>query len=112
MKSIEALASELIAAPKPLLCLDTCVFLDVITAGNRGGVDLIEVTRRLSDILVNTPDRLRLIVTSLVVWEWLQRREEVRNELEKWLRKTDDQIPEIHRSWERLGRPLATLRPS
>ena len=110
MKSIAALVTELAAAPRPVLCLDTCVFLDIITTGNRGLTDLVEVNRRLSDILVTTPDRMQLVVTSLVLREWGQRRDEVRDEVTKWLAHTDRQILEIHRAWERLGRPLATPR--
>ncbi len=110
MKSIAALVAELAAAPRPVLCLDTCVFLDIITTGNRGLTDLVEVNRRLSDILVTTPDRIQLVVTSLVLREWVQRRDDVRDEVTKWLAYTDRQIFEIHRAWERLGRPLATPR--
>jgi hypothetical protein len=112
MKSIAALVAELVAAPRPVLCLDTCIFLDVITTGNRSLTDLIEVNRRLSDILVTTPDRIQLVVTSLVLREWIQRKDEVRDEATKWLASTDRQILEIHRAWERLGRPLATPRPA
>ena len=71
MTSIASLVAELVAAPRPVLCLDTCIFLDVITAGNRGLTDLIDVNRRLSDILVTTPDRIQLVVTSLVLREWI-----------------------------------------
>jgi hypothetical protein len=45
MKSITDAAPDLIGASRPVLCLDTCVILDVITAGNRGLTDLIEVYR-------------------------------------------------------------------
>ncbi len=112
MKSIEALVAELVAAPRPVLCLDTCIFLDVITTGNRGLTDLIEVHRRLSEIVLTTPDRVQLVVTSLVLREWIQRKGEVRDEATKWLTNTDRQILEIHGAWERLGRPLASPRPT
>ena len=112
MKSIAALVAELVAAPRPVLCLDTCIFLDIITAGNRSLTDLIEVNRRLSEILVATPDRIQLVVTSLVLREWIQRRDEVRDEATKWLVNTDKQILEIHSTWERLDRPLTTPRPT
>jgi hypothetical protein len=111
MKSIAALVAELVAAPRPVLCLDTCLFLDIITAVNRRQTDLIEVNRRLSDI-ITAPDRVQLVVTSLVLREWVQRRDEVRDEAARWLASTDGQILEIHRAWERLGRPLAAPRPT
>jgi len=112
MKSIAEVVADLVGAPRPVLCLDTCIFLDIITTGNRGLTDLIEVNRRLSEILVTTPGRVQLVVTSLVLREWVQRRDEVREEATKWLQNTDRQILEVHRAWERLGRPLATVRPT
>jgi hypothetical protein len=112
MKTIAALVDELVSAPRPVLCLDTCIFLDIITTGNRSLTDLIEVNRRLSDILVTTPDQIQLVVTSLVLREWHQRKDEVRDEARKWLINTDKHILEIHRAWERLGRPLANTRPT
>jgi hypothetical protein len=106
MKSIADAVADLIGAPRPVLCLDTCLFLDIITTGNRGQTDLIEVNRRLSEIIVTAPDRVQLVVTSLVLREWVQRRSEIRDEATQWLAETDRRIQEIHRAWERLGQPL------
>jgi PIN domain len=106
MKSIAELVADLLGDPRPVLCLDTCVFLDVITTGNRGLSDLITVNRRLAEVIATTPERVQLVVTSLVLREWKQRRDEVRAEATKWLQNLDRQIVEVHRAWERLGHPL------
>src|SRR3954453_2421269 len=98
MKTIAEAVAELVGAPRPVLCLDACVFLDVITTGNRGQADLIGVNRTLLEVL-NTPDRLQLVVTELIVHEWHQRKEEVRADSGKWLTDTDRHIRQIHESW-------------
>jgi len=108
MKSIAALVEDLLADPRPVLCLDTCNFLDVITTGNRGLTDLITVNRKLAEIVVTAPERVQLVVTSLAIREWHQRRDGVREEATKWLKTLDRQIVEVHKAWERLGQPLPT----
>jgi len=55
--------------PRPVLALDTCVPLDVIRAGTRGQTDRIAECRRLSEIVVTAPERVQLVVTSLVLLE-------------------------------------------
>jgi hypothetical protein len=112
MKTIAEAAAELAATQQPVLCLDTCVFLDIITAGNRGQADLLGANQRLLEALVTTPSRLRLVVNELIVWEWDQRKEEVRGEATKWLIKADQHILQIHRAWEELGKPLPDQAPS
>lgn len=112
MKSIPALVAELADSPRPVLCLDTCVLLDIVRACNRGDGNLIEVSRRLSDIVITAPNALQIVVTSLVMREWRQNREQVLKEAADWLEDTDKRILGIHRAWEKLGRPLQTLRPT
>jgi hypothetical protein len=111
MKSIAEAVAELVVARRPVLCLDTCVLLDVITTGNRGQADLIGVNQKLLAVLVTTPGRLQLVVNDLVAWEWEQRKEEVRGEARKWLSETDRNIQRVHRAWEELGQPLPTGVP-
>jgi hypothetical protein len=93
------------------LCLDTCVFLDVITTGNRGQADLIGVNRDLLEVLVHTPGRLQLVINDLVLHEWGQRKEEVRGDARKWLVDTDRHIQQIHEAWTQLGNPLPASPP-
>jgi PIN domain len=111
MKTLAEAVAEMAPLNRPVLCLDTCVFLDVITTGNRGEADLIGVNRTLLNVLVTTPERLHLVVTELIVHEWGQRREGVEKEARTWLKETDRHIQQIHRAWEELKKPLAHGAP-
>lgn len=108
--SVEAV-NDLTRAGCAVLCLDTCVFLDIITTGNRGEADLIGVNRTLLQVLLTTPDRLQLVVTELVGHEWGQRKDEVIKDAQKWLKETDRHIKQVHRAWEELDKPLAHRAP-
>jgi len=111
MKSIGDAATELTAVQRPVLCLDTCVLLDVVRAAHRAQLDLMDVVHRLSQTIATTPDRLQVVVTSLVLREWAQGVEEVQQEASRWLAATDERISDIHRAWERIGKPLANAAP-
>src|SRR5271157_3698808 len=112
MTSIADAVVALAANPRPVLALDTCVPLDVIRAGMRSQTDLIEGCRRPSEIVVTDPDRVQLVVTSLVVIEWGQNKDQVRQEMTVWIIETDRRILEIHRTWDRVGSPLLTQAPT
>src|ERR1700722_2729144 len=110
MKTIAEAVAELVAAPRPVLCLDTCVFLDAITTGNPVQSDLSGVNKKFLKAL-EPPARLHLVVNELILLEWDQRKEEVRGEAGKWLIETDKHIQQIHRAWKELGKPLPNLPP-
>ncbi len=111
MMSIADAAAALAGDPRPVLALDTCVPLDVIRAGIRGQTDRIAECRRLSEIVVTAPERVQLVVTSLVLLEWSQNKDEVGAEATEWLADTDRRILEIHRTWDRVGSPLPAPAP-
>jgi hypothetical protein len=112
MTCIADAVAALVANPKPVLALDTCVPLDVIRAGMRGQSDLIADSRRLSEFVITDPDQVQLVVTSLVVLEWGQNKDIVRQEMTDWLTETDQRIVEIHRTWDRVGSPKLTQAPT
>lgn len=78
MPSIAAVAGQVAAAPKPVLCLDTCDILEVVQClvyeklGNPRSILSIETARKLMDALAVNPNRVQLVVTQLVVTEWNQ----------------------------------------
>ena len=76
MMTIADAAASLTADPRPVLLLDTGVLL----AGARAQSDRINECKILSDTIVTAPGRVQPIVTSLVLREWLQNKEEVRQE--------------------------------
>jgi len=59
------------------------------------------------EIVVTAPERVQLVVTSLVPLEWSQNKDEVGAEATEWLADTDRRILEIHRTWDRVGSPWA-----
>jgi hypothetical protein len=112
MTSIADAVVALAANQRPVLALDTCVPLDIIRAGMRSQTDLIEGCRRLSEIVVTDPDRVQLVVTSLVVIEWGQNKDQVRQEMTDWIIESDRRVLEIHRTWDRVGSPVMTQAPT
>jgi PIN domain len=112
MTSIADSASELVRNPRPVLALDTCVLLDVIRAGMRAQTDVIDQSRRLSEMVITDPNRVQLVVTSLVVIEWNQNKDQVREEMTTWLADTDRRIIDIHKTWDRVGIPKLTQAPT
>jgi hypothetical protein len=112
MTSIADAVSGLLGNPRPVIALDTCVLLDVIRAGMRSQMDVIAQTRALSEKVTLDPNRVQLVVTSLVVVEWNQNRDQVRQEMTTWLAETDRRIINIHEAWDRVGIPKMTLAPT
>ena len=112
MMSIADVVSGLLGNPRPVIALDTCVLLDVIRAGMRSQMDVIAQTRALSEKVTLDPNRVQLVVTSLVVLEWNQNKDQVREEMTTWLAETDKRINDIHNTWDRVGTPKLTLAPT
>jgi len=48
---------------KPVLCLDTCDFLDVVRGTAREGPSQARAFRKAADVLAADPDRLQVIIT-------------------------------------------------
>jgi hypothetical protein len=90
MPALAAVIADLLAHPRPLLCLDTCDVLDVIQCVAEGKARRLEHVRRLFDTLTLHPDRAQLVVAYLVPIEWAQNRanviEEVEGDLDKAIR--------------------------
>jgi hypothetical protein len=62
----------LLANPRPVLCLDTCDFLDVVRSFEEDGNSQAASARRLIKTLDAEPHRVQLVITSLVRHEWGQ----------------------------------------
>ena len=72
MPALAAVVADLLARPRPVLCLDTCDLLDVIQCVAEGKARRLEHVRRLLDTLALCPDRVQLIVSYLVPVERAQ----------------------------------------
>jgi hypothetical protein len=98
MPAIAAVAGDLNAAPKPVICLDACDILEVVqcldwekSGGNTPrGVTCIEPVRRLLKTLTVDPNRAQVVITELVHTEWTQNIAGIRNKAEEFLGKVDD----------------------
>ncbi|MGO9597298.1 MAG: PIN domain-containing protein [Isosphaeraceae bacterium] len=112
MTSIDDAVTILVGNPRPVLALDTCVLLDVLRAGMREQTDVIAQSWRLSEIVINDPNLVQLVMTSLVVLEWEQNKDQVRQEMRNWLAETDKRLIEIHKTWDRVGKPKLTPAPT
>src|SRR5438034_11564947 len=72
MPALAAVVADLLARPRPILCLDTCDLLDIIPCVAEGKARRLEHIRRLIDTLALRPDRGQLVVSYLVPVEWAQ----------------------------------------
>ena len=98
MPAIAHVADDLNAAPKPVICLDTCDILEVVqcldwekSGGNTPRVvSCIEPVRRLLNTLTVNPDRAQLIITDLVHTEWSQNIAGIGTKAEEFINKIDD----------------------
>jgi hypothetical protein len=66
------LAAALTASPRPVVCLDTCILLDLVRTPLGWPVENLETTIALTGAAVDTPARAAVVVTDLVRVEWAQ----------------------------------------
>jgi PIN domain-containing protein len=98
MAVIAHVEGVLSAAPKPVICLDTCDILEVVqcldwekSGGNTPkAVSCIEPVRRLLNTLTANPNRAELIITDLVHTEWSQNIAGIRAKAKEFISKIDD----------------------
>lgn len=74
-----SLADELLAAPRPVLFLDTCILLDIIRAANRKelGLDAINSAITLRDRMRDVPPAYYLVGSSILGIEFRDNQTEV-----------------------------------
>lgn len=112
MPPIAAAVADLLARPRPALCLDTCDLLDIIQCVAEGKARRLEHCRRLLDTLVLHPDSVQLVVSYLVPVEWVQNQAGVLADVEVKLRHVDEDIAAIHLASQHAGAPLPGFLPS
>jgi PIN domain len=94
---MSAIAADLLAAPKPAICLDTCDILEVVQCLDWEGkernvvrpVTCIDSVRRLVNTLTVDPNRAKVIITDLVHREWNQNIAEIQQKASDFLAKVD-----------------------
>src|SRR5437763_15300270 len=117
MPPIAAVVGQLTAAPKPVICLDTCDILEIVQCldwekpGSPRGVACIEPAQRLLNTLTVNPDRVQVIITELVATEWNQNIAAIRVKAAAFLRKVDEIVRQPYQAAGLAGTVLPAYLP-
>jgi hypothetical protein len=108
MPTLAAVAADLLARPRPVLCLDTCELLVAVQCLPQRRVVPVEALNHILTFLAANPDRLQVVVTDLVPHEWGQNIAEVQQKTRQFLVQADEDSTLVHAAWSHLGRPLGS----
>jgi hypothetical protein len=103
MIAIGGAVANLMANPRPILCLDTCDFLDVARAIMRDGLARTKSFGRMIEALASDPNRFQPVITYLVRHEWEQDLEGVRIDAERDVERTNGKIALIGEACQDVG---------
>ena len=90
--SIEELVAELLARPRPVLCLDTCDLIDVIRGVLNRDLSHSRSFIRIETALNLNATDIQVVITYLVKHEWEQNAERERNRIQSELRSLAKQF--------------------
>jgi hypothetical protein len=110
MPTIAEAAQQLAADGLPILCLDTCVLLDVIRTPLRGTPRCIQSAIELAEMQGQA--RCRIVASSLIQNEWESHEQAVMAELDRHLEARDRDAFEFHEACDLVKLPLSFGRPS
>ncbi len=112
MTSIADAVDGLTGTPRPVVCLDTCIFLDILRSMKRENAQILEHVLRILQTVATAPDRLQIVITSLTRIEWTQNHSDVLiKETSQELSDLDKCISRVHATWDSLGSPLPNRAP-
>lgn len=111
MPSIATTAKDLLATPRPVLCLDTCEPLGAVQCLSQRRVDQVDALFRLQRSCAANPLRVLIVVSDLVVVEFGQNIAQRQTDAAKFLAAADEVSLGIHRAWSNINQPL-TSAPS
>jgi hypothetical protein len=112
MTSIADAVQDLAVTPRPVVCLDTCIFLDILRCIKRDKTEIVEHIRKILETIATAPDRLQTVITSLIRIEWMQNYPDVLiKETRQELSDLDKRISRVHATWNSLGSPLPNRAP-
>lgn len=111
MATLAAVVADLLARPRPILCLDTCDLLDIIQCVAEGQSWRLEHVRHLLDTLAANPDSVQLVGSYLVPVEWTQNLAAVIADLEQTTRHLDKAVADIYLAWMHINAPLPEQPP-
>jgi hypothetical protein len=111
MIAIGGAVANLMANPRPILCLDTCDFLDVPRAIMRDGLARTKSFGRMIEALASDPTQFQPVITYLVRHEWEQDLEGVRIDAERDIEKTNGKIALIGEVCQDVGIVIPPINP-
>lgn len=117
MPRLATVARRLVAAPKPVLCLDTCDLLEVVQCldwekpGVPRSVTCVEAAFRLDATLAVNPDRVAVVVTDLVEREWTQNIAGVVAKARAFLARLDESVGRPYLAAQIIGTALPPFPP-
>jgi hypothetical protein len=110
MPSIDEAAESLVAMDRPVLFVDTCIFLDIVRSTHRGLRDYAALASELLKLVSDSPATCALVVSSIVPQEWNDNAPAVTQETSQLLRKMEEQSSHFHDACQALGIAVATPR--
>jgi hypothetical protein len=109
MPSIAAVVGQLTAAPKPVICLDTCDILEVVQCLDWEGrtaprnVACVSAAQQLLGALADNPNRAQIIITELVATEWGQNIAEICANATRFLAQVDGIVERTYEAAAHAG---------
>jgi hypothetical protein len=108
MPPLATVAADLLGRPLPVLCLDTCELLMAVQCLPQHQAPHVEALFLIRKALTESPIRVRVVLTDLVLHEWGQNIAEVQQKAGEFLVRTDEDSQLVHDVWEHLERPLGS----
>ena len=113
MPPLADVVAQLVAAPKPVICLDTCDVLEVVQCldwerpNTARKTDCVAHARRLLTALAADPDKALVVITELVANEWQQNIDDVRKAAIRFLSQVDSIVQRTYQA----AVPAGTVLP-
>ena len=112
MTSIAEVAADLVAHPRPVLCLDTCDILNAMEGLSEKNAKSLEWTTRLLEALASRFDSVQPVVSYLVVHEWTQNLPKINDKVLKFLEDVDASLREIYLAYRFANQAPPSTVPS
>jgi hypothetical protein len=109
MASLEEVALEIAAEQVPVLCLDTCDFLDVVRGVAEGNLFHVQSFRRMNETLELNPKQIQPLITYLVKHEWDQNQAEVSQTVKSFLEKAANSARRVVDARRLAGLPSLSI---
>jgi hypothetical protein len=111
MPTIAEAQIQIQADNRPVLFLDTCIYLDIIRATDRCLDGCVRSAWELLGLLTAVPPQCVLVAASMIPTEWKDNAQKVRDEINGKLKKIQDQAGMFHEACSTLGISLTFGRP-